>query len=148
MLAGEKICLYLDRIKTLVDEIETFREEAEKEHRRCIDEESIDEETYAPSDLLKKQIATLYGMMKVKEELSKRVQDFITLMKRDPQRDEKDIDEICTILEGFRWESEQDKLVIENLSAMGTFKGELKVSIMDGQGEVLEEIVIDGDEDN
>lgn len=146
MLAGEKVLLYLSRLQTLVEEIDDLRKSTMEEHLRCVEENSIDDETYEPSESLRSQITTLYGMVRLKEELVIRIKNYLSLYKIDPERNKEDIADINEILQGFQHEEEQDKTFLKVIKEMNQFEGSIKVILYDDKGNLIEEIILTEDE--
>jgi len=146
MLAGEKVLLYLSRLETLVEQINDLRKDTMKEHLKCVEENSIDEETYQPSEQLRGQITTLYGMVRLKEEFVTRIKNYLSLYKIDPEVKKEDLEDFDIILDGFKKEGEQDKDFLKAMKEMNDFKGSIKVILYDDKGELVEEIVLSEDE--
>ena len=146
MLAGEKVLLYLSRLETLVEQINDLRKDTMKEHLKCVEENSIDEETYQPSEQLRGQITTLYGMVRLKEEFVTRIKNYLSLYKIDPEVKKEDLADFDIILDGFKKEEEQDKAFLKAIKEMNDFKGSIKVILYDDKGELVEEIVLTEDE--
>ena len=147
MLAGEKVLLYLSRLETLVEQINSLRKDTMQEHLKCVEENSIDEETYQPSEQLRGQITTLYGMVKLKEEFVTRIKNYLSLYKIDPEVKKEDLADFDMILEGFRKEEEQDIAFLKAIKEMNEFEGKIKVILYDDKGELVEEIILSEDDE-
>lgn len=141
MLAGEKINLYLERVSTLIDEIAMLR-------NKTLSEYTLDSEHCPPSDKLKEQIANLYCMVMLKNELLNRVSNFLRIWKMDPQHNQEDIEEINNILKDFAIESKQDISFIKTMGDMGNLKKIVKLAvynIYDNEGSLVETIELNED---